>query len=166
MPFHKVWNPVTGTKVTNRDQTSPPPPPETGLATEADGTVILANQNTTPNIPPATPITVTFPGPNEPMVLPNGMISPRWWRFLNELWRRTGGYQDNINKISSIYFFPTSGSLVLSGVAPTINIAEIGAPSTVSVAMTGQATYPFTSSPVRSPDTASVTTTGAAPTVP
>lgn len=165
MPFHREWE--DGGYVINRDRSGPVPPPETGTTVKEDGAVIVANQNVTPSIPPSTPVQVNFPGPNEPMVGANGMITPRWWRFLDELYRRTGGVIDNINKIHTTYLFPTTISVVLSGQSVTIDrttfISRI--PSTASVAMTGQATYPYTSSPVRSPDTVSVAFASDAPTV-
>ena len=164
MPFHREWDRASGSYTINRDRTGPAPPPETGTTAKEDGTVIVANQNVTPSIPPSTPVPVNFPGPNEPIVGANGMITPRWWRFLDELYRRTGGVQDNINKIHTTYLFPTTSSMVLSGQSVTIDrtIFIYEFPSTASVAMTGQATYPYTSSPVRSPDTVSVALTGQA----
>ena len=160
MPFHREWG--TGEYTVNRVRTGAVPPPETGTTAKEDGTVIVANQNITPSIAPSTPVKVNFPGPNEPMVGANGLISPRWWRFLDELYRRTGGVVDNINKVHTSYLFPTTNALVLSGKSNTISrtILIYEFPSTASVAMTGQATFPYTSSPVRSPDTVSATLTG------
>lgn len=139
MPFSRVWDPETGTYVKSTTQTGPPPPPETGTTTQADGTVIVANQNTAPQIPPATPVTVNFPGPNEPVVGANGVISPRWWRFFDQLYRRTGGVVDNINKTPTIYLPAGSpASLVLSGYAPSVSVTDnIRTPSTASLGVTG-----------------------------
>lgn len=139
MPFNREWDPDTGGFERNDDRTGPPPPPETGTTVQDDGAVIVANQNVTPQIAPATPVTVNFPGPNEPIVGQNGLISPRWWRFLDELYRRTGGIVDNINKAPATYL--TAGapdSLLLSGAAPTVSVTDnIRTPSTASLSTTG-----------------------------
>jgi hypothetical protein len=131
MPFHREWR--DGDVIINRNRTGPLPPPETGTTTEASGNVVQSGA------PPPTPVEVTFPGPNEPMVGPNGLITPRWWRFLDELYRRTGGPVDNINKAFGSRLNPGSDALVLSGAAPVVNVAEISIPSTQSVALTGYA---------------------------
>jgi hypothetical protein len=96
MPFHREWE--DGKYIFNRNRTGPLPPPETGTTVQEGGAVIYANQAVTPAVPPSTPVKVNFPGPNEPIVGPNGLITPRWWRFLDELYRRTGGPVDNINR--------------------------------------------------------------------
>lgn len=165
MPFHREWDRGSGTYTINRDRTGPKPAPATGVIAKEDGTVIVANQNITPSVPPSTPVQVNFPGPNEPIVGANGMITPRWWRFLDELYRRTGGVEDNINKVNGTYLFPTTSVVVLSGIAPTVQIDPGAEVSAGSVVIAGQATFPYTSSPVRSPDTVSVAFASDAPTV-
>lgn len=143
MPFQKKWDPVTGTKVSDRTLTGPAvPAPETGTTVQEDGTVIVANQNIQPQVPPATPVHVNFPGPNEPLIQANGLISPRWYRFLDELYRRTGGVVDNINKAPQTFL--TTGapaSLVLSGIAPTVSrtVFIFRLPSTAAASLTGHA---------------------------
>jgi hypothetical protein len=137
MPFHREWE--DGKYIFNRNRTGPLPPPETGRTAQEDGFVVVANQNVQPDVPPATPVEVNFPGPNEPIVGANGLITPRWWRFLDELYRRTGGPVDNINKAPNAWLPPDTVALVLSGAAPVVNVAEISIPSTQSVALTGYA---------------------------
>ena len=142
MPFHREWDPEEEAYVANRSRTGPPPPPQTGRTVQEDGTVIVANQNTQPQVPPATPVQVNFPGPNEPIVGRDGRITPRWWRFLDELYRRTGGVVDNINK-APVTYLPVGApdALVFTGIAPTISrtIFIYEFPTTGSVALTGQA---------------------------
>ncbi len=140
MPFHRRWDSSHGEYFVDRNETGAPPPPETGTTVQGDGVVVVANQTLQPQVPPATPVTVTFPGPNEPLVLKDGRIAPRWWRFLDELYRRTGGVVDNINK-APVTYLPTGApaSLVLSGYAPTVsvttNVKEF--PTTGSLGITG-----------------------------
>lgn len=126
MPFQREWRQVNGgyELVPNRDRTGyPRPVPETGLVVEEDGVIALANQNVRPDIPPATPVQVNLPGPNEPLVLSNGRINPRWWRFFDELYRRTGGPVDNINRAPTTYVGnSTPDALALAGIAPTVKI--------------------------------------------
>lgn len=138
MPFHREWDRGSGTYTINRDRTGPVPPPETGVTQQDEGVVIVANQAVQPDVPPATPVKVNFPGPNEPIVGANGMITPRWWRFLDELYRRTGGVVDNINKAPNVWLPPSSDTLVLSGVAPTVVVSNNAAVSVRSVSITGQ----------------------------
>lgn len=142
MPFNREYDDEIGAYTVNRGRTSQPPPPETGKVVAEDGTIVARTQLTYPSVPPATPVTVTFPGPNEPLVLRDGRISPRWWRFLDELWRRTGGVIDNINRIPTIGLKTGApDDLLLSGYAPTIvvttNVKEF--PSTGSLGLTGYA---------------------------
>lgn len=139
MPFYREWDPATGDTVVNRDRTGPPPPPQTGVTVQDDGVVIVANQNILPDVPPATPVQVNFPGPNEPIVGKDGRITPRWWRFLDELYRRTGGVNDNINQIPTTYLPAGSpDALTLAGVAPTLKIDPGPEMSLGSMAIAGQ----------------------------
>jgi hypothetical protein len=137
MPFHREWE--DGKYIFNRNRTGPLPPPETGTTVQEGGAVIYANQAVTPAVPPSTPVQVNFPGPNEPIVGPNGLITPRWWRFLDELYRRTGGPVDNINRRPEVYLPPDTASMVLSGqsVASSRTIFIYKFPSTASVSLTG-----------------------------
>jgi len=138
MPFHREWDREAGTYTINRDRTGPVAPPETGTTAQAEGFVVIANQETLPDVPPATPVKVNFPGPNEPIVGANGMITPRWWRFLDELYRRTGGPVDNINKAPSVWLPPSIDTLVLSGVAPTVVVSNNAAPGAGSISVAEQ----------------------------
>lgn len=138
MPFQRRWDAEAGEPIVDRTLTGPPPPPETGTTTQEDGTVIVANQNIQPQIPPATPVTVNFPGPNEPVVGLNGLMSPRWWRFFDELYRRTGGVVDNINKAPVVYLtVGAPAELSFTGYAPSVEITHIRDVGTGSVSFTG-----------------------------
>ena len=139
MPFNREWDKSIGDYAINRDRTGPPAPAETGTTVQEDGSVIYANQQTTPSVPPATPVEVNFPGPNEPIVGANGLITPRWWRFLDELYRRTGGPVDNINRVPPTYLPPDTSALVLSGTAPVVKLDIFISPSIDSIAITGYA---------------------------
>lgn len=142
MPFYREWDPTTGAKQRNANQTGAPPSPETGTTQTSSGMIV--GDNSSVSIPPATPITVTPPGPREKLFDANGNMSPRWYRFFMELYRRTGGWRDNINRtdrlvggssttlamsISSAavtlktdyYKSPPKASLAFSSTAPTVS---------------------------------------------
>ena len=138
MPFHREWDREAGEYTINRERTGPLPVPQTGTTVQEGGAVIFANQAVTPAVPPPTPVQVNFPGPNEPIVGPNGLITPRWWRFLDELYRRTGGPVDNINKQPLVYLPPDTDALVLSGKAPTLEISHGPEMSVGSISIAGQ----------------------------
>jgi hypothetical protein len=91
-------------------------------------------------VPPATPIPVTIPGIREPVVNGSGVMTPRWWRFFEELYRRTGAIEDNINNADRVLTGTgTTGSLALAGVAPTAEITHNKTPATASLTLAGAA---------------------------
>jgi len=168
MVFNQEWDPVTGTYVTNRDRTGPPKPVAyTGTTQESDGNVVVANQAVTPSIPPPTPINVTLPGPSEPVMDANGRLNPRWWRFFNELYLRTGGLTDNINRAPQTFLVAgAADALAFVGAAPTIlHPEDIRVPPTASISITGNIAEPALSSPIEAPFVGSLSITGYAPTV-
>jgi hypothetical protein len=167
--FNRRWDEDTGDYVIDRDLTGPPVPVvQTGTTQQEDGTVIVANQNVTPSIAPATPINVTLPGPNETVINANGRLNPRWWRFFNELYQRTGGINDNINRAPVTYLaVGAPDALTLTGAAPTLDqthnnttIMSLG-----SLGITGYIAEPALSSPVEAPLVGSLSLTGIAPTI-
>lgn len=142
MPFNREYDPVSKEYFINRDRTGTPPPPETGTVVDESGSIVAATAAVaiSSGVPPATPVNVTLPGPNEPLVLKDGRISPRWWRFLDELYRRTGGIVDNINKLPATYL--PSGAhdeLVFTGYAPSVQITHIRDVGVASMTLTGEA---------------------------
>jgi hypothetical protein len=147
MPFQREWDDDLEQYVINRDQTGPPKPSSsTGTAaaalTDNDGNIVSAVLAKSPivGIAPATPITVNLPNPSEPIVMANGRINHRWWRFFNELYLRTGGAVDAINTVpTTLLGAGSADSVALSGAAPTVQIdpgAEMGAGS---IALSGAA---------------------------
>ena len=130
MPFQREWDSETEAYVVNRDRTGPPKPNSTtGTAaaalTDNDGNIVSAILAESPvvGIDPPTPIAVNLPGPNEPIVMANGKINHRWWRFFNELYLRTGGEVDAINTVPTTLLGAGSiDALALSGNAPTVKI--------------------------------------------
>jgi hypothetical protein len=83
-------------------------------------------------------------------------MSPRWWRFFEELYRRTGALEDNINGVEIISgSSATTAAMTITGAAPTIiNLTTLG---TGSMAVAGQAVKV---NPI--PDTGSAALTGQA----
>jgi hypothetical protein len=121
MPFQREWDRESKTYIINRDRTGAPKPvPSTGTAQATDGTIIADSVNL--DVPPATPIRVTIPGINETVVDSRGRMSPRWWRFFEELYRRTGAIEDNINSTERLLGGgTTTGSMAFTGAAPVIS---------------------------------------------
>lgn len=142
MPFYRRWDTETRTYVVDRNVTGPPKPnPSTGT-TVADSGNVIARASGTPSVdvPPATPVQVNFPGPNEPMVDARGIITARWWRFFDELYHRTGGVYDNINRVpTTLLGAGSAGSLAITGYAPTVEIDHIRDVGLGSVTITGYA---------------------------
>lgn len=141
MAFQRRWDPDTGDYIVDRDLTGPPvPAPQTGTTQQVDGSIIVANQTITPSVAPATPVQVTLPGPNEPIIDQSGRINPHWWRFFIELYQRTGGINDNINK-APVTYLPTgvADALSITGAAPTISVTtnNTAVMSTGSTTITG-----------------------------
>jgi len=121
MPFNQRFDPELGFKVRDDTLTGPPPPPETGTIVEETGTVVADSETVV--IAPATPVKVTIPGPREPIIDSHGKITPRWWRFLEELYRRTGAIEDNINNTSrTLTGAGTTGSMSLATASPFVQI--------------------------------------------
>lgn len=119
MPFQRVWNEALQTKVTDRTRTGLPSAPETGKRQAASGLIVGDSADVT--IPPSTPIPVAMPGPREPVINAQGILTPRWRRFFEELYRRTGAYEDNVNDANRKLGKGTSGSMAITGYAPTIS---------------------------------------------
>lgn len=136
MPFALKWDPELRTRTPDRTITGPAvAAPETGTTVQSDGTVIVANQTVQPSIPPATPVKVNLPNPNEPIIGRDGRINHHWWRFFNELYLRTGGVVDNINKNPETILgaSSTTAALGLTGLVPTVSrFANPGADALVT----------------------------------
>jgi len=147
MVFNREWDESVRDYVVNRNRTGPPKPasePGTAAAalTDNDGNVVSAVLADSPivGIPPSTPITVNLPSPNEPIVMSNGRVNHRWWRFFNELYLRTGGEVDAINTIPTTLLGAGSiDALALAGVAPTIKVDPGPEMSLGSLSLTGAA---------------------------
>ena len=136
MPFQNVWDPDTGQKAPNRNYTGPPKAPDPGTTQTSSGVIVGSSADV--SIPPATPVEVNPFGPREPVLSKDGSMNPRVYRFLMELWRRTGGYQDNINRGDrDIAGSSTTGSLSLTGYAPTVTVFI--SPTAGSLGITGNA---------------------------
>jgi len=165
MPFQREWDPDVDTYVINRDNTGPPKPTVlTGTIKAEDGAIVA--DSTTVTVPPATPVKVTLPGPNEPVIDSQGRLNPRWWRFFNELYQRTGGITDNINRSpTSLLGAGTADALALAGVAPTLKIDPGPEMSLGTLSLAGSAPETALSSPVEAPLVGTLTLTGAAPTL-
>ena len=158
MPFGRKW--VDGAYVVDRTNTGAPSTAEEGTVVEADGTVVA--DSATVSIPPATPIKVTFPGPNERLIDARGNLSPRWRRFFEELYRRTGGINDNINKANRVLVGGSSAdALTITGSdAPSIGIDEIVPAVVGSMTVSGE-----TPTALTGPTTASISISGETPTI-
>ena len=136
--FNRRYDTDTGDYVIDRTQTGLPTAPSTGTIVSTDGSVVAISADVV--IAPATPVKVNLPGPNEPVVDSRGRMNPRWWRFLNELYRRTGGPIDNINRVpTTLLGTGTAASLTFTGAAPTIAVTTNNQvfPTVGSVAITG-----------------------------
>jgi hypothetical protein len=165
MAFQRRWDEEVQQYVVDRDLTGPPKPAaETGTVVSQDGTIVAHSE--TVAITPATPVNVDLPSPNEPLVMSDGRINHHWWRFFNQLYLRTGGVQDNINRTPTTLLGAGSvDALVLSGKLPTIQHNRVSAPTTGTVTVSGKTAQPALSSPVEAPSVGSITITGAAPTI-
>jgi hypothetical protein len=147
MPFLREWDSEGEIYAVNRDQTGPPKPSSsTGTAaaslTDNDGNIVSAILASSPvvGIDPPTPIEVNLPNPNEPVVMQDGRINHRWWRFFNELYLRTGGAVDAINRVpTTLLGAGSAAALALAGVAPTIKIDHGPEMALGSLSLTGQA---------------------------
>jgi len=158
MPFNRKW--ADGAYVVDRSRTGAPPPPEPGTVVEADGTVVA--DSATIDIPPATPVKVNLPGPGERIIDERGNLTPRWRRFFEELYRRTGGINDNINRATRVLVGAGStDALIITGNAPSIGIDEI-VPAVVGSMVVSGTTPTATLS---GPTTASISISGETPTI-
>ena len=164
MAFQRRWDPELDDYVVDRNLTGPPrPAAETGTVVSQDGTVVA--RSTTVAITPATPVNVDLPSPNEPLVMSDGRINHHWWRFFNQLYLRTGGVQDNINRTPTVLLGAGSeDALAFAGQTPVTRIDEVVVGIVGSLTATGQSEEPALSSPVEAPSVGSITITGAAPT--
>jgi hypothetical protein len=137
VPFQRKWSLEEGDYVIDRTLTGPPQPTVyTGTTVSEDGTVVASSP--TVNITPSTPVNVTLPGPNEPVVDSQGRLNPRWWRFLNELYQRTGGINDNINRTpTTLLGAGATVAIVFTGNAPSAEITHIRQTPSDSISITG-----------------------------
>ena len=121
MVFNRRWELASQSFVIDRTLTGPPVTPETGTAQSQDG--IIVGDNAAATIAPPMPVRVTMPGPREPLMNAEGVMTPRWRRFFEELHRRTGRVRDHVNDTSSNVGDSTTGALVITGYAPTVVVA-------------------------------------------
>jgi hypothetical protein len=122
MPFQRRWSIEEEDYIVDRELTGPPPVPSTGTTQTESGNIVGDASNVA--VAPATPVRVTMPGPREVVLDANGNMTPRWRRFFEELYRRTGAIEDNINNTDrNIGGTTTTAALVLSGAAPTAEIS-------------------------------------------
>jgi hypothetical protein len=135
MPFQREYE--GGIQVINRDRTGPPRPPEPGIAQTSEGTIV--GSVTDPfTINPGTEVKVNLPGPRESFLDARGNVSPKWYRFFNELYRRTGGPKDNVNFVGQFRDIGlTPAGLVLTGAAPIAQITHTRQMSVGSLTLTG-----------------------------
>jgi hypothetical protein len=65
-------------------------------------------------------------------------MAPRWRRFFEELYRRTGALEDNINAAAFGVDADSgfTGAIAITGNAPTIIHNRVAAPSTVTGTIT------------------------------
>ena len=163
MPFQRRYDRDAQAYIVDRNLTGAPKPvPSTGQAQTADGSIVGAAANT--DIPPATPIPVSIPGINEPLTDSRQIMTPRWWRFFEELYRRTGAIEDNINSVELILgSSATTIALSLIGIAPSAEISVTEVPSAGSLALTGAAPSIVVGQTVPA---GSLTLAGTVPTIP
>jgi hypothetical protein len=137
MPFYREWDVDTNDYIINRNRTGPPEPPDTGTTVES-GAVVADSSTVT--VRPNKTIKVTIPGPREPVLNASGIMAPRWRRFFEELYRRTGALEDNVNKLTIDASGESSlpDDLVLAGQIPTLTQDRVAAPSTASITITGE----------------------------
>lgn len=164
MVFNRVWDSETDGYIIDRTNTGVPPPPSTGTTTAEDGAIV--SSSATVKIRPPTPVQVNLPGPSEPVIDSMGRMNPRWYRFLTELYTRTGGPIDNINRVpTTVLGAGTSDALVFTGVAPVAWITPIRLTGVGTLSLTGSIAEPALSSPVEAPQLGSLSVTGYAPEV-
>lgn len=137
MPFHRIYD-NSGELIVDRTLTGVPPPPEPGVAQTDGGAIVGSEADIT--IKPGTFVRVTLPGPRERMIDDNGFISPRWYRFLQELYRRTGGVNDNVNWTGHQRDLGIpSATATFTGAAPSVAITHIRVTSAGSATFSSEA---------------------------
>ena len=137
MPFQRRQ--LNGEKEPDRTQTGHLAPPEPGRAQTEDGAIVGAGASPS-IIKAATEVVVTLPGPREPVFDAKGNMAPRWYRFFSELYRRTGGTQDNVNFVPVFRkLSPTTAALSFVGAAPTAEISVTEAVPSGILALAGAA---------------------------
>ena len=137
MPFNREWDDGIAEYTINRERTGPPTPPSTGTTVASTGAVIADSTEVT--VRPSKVIKVTIPGPRERVINARGEMNQSWRRFFEELYRRTGAIEDNVNGLTDRDLGTgTSGAAVISGNAPTVLHTKLAAPSTGSIAITGE----------------------------
>ena len=135
MPFQRVQ--LNGEKVPDRTITGALRPPEPGITQSEDG-IIVGSLGDPAGIKAGTEVVVTLPGPKEVLFDSRGIMKPRWYRFFSELHRRTGGTQDNVNFVPAFRKLPLEDDmLMITGIAPTVQIVHIRMMSVGSLALTG-----------------------------
>ena len=137
MPFFKR-DIGGGTRVVDRTQTGGYAPPEPGRVQTEDGTIVGSLSENT--IPSGTEVKVNLPGPREPLFDARGNVSPRWYRFFLELYRRTGGPNDNVNFTPALRNLPLSPqALSIAGAAPTVQIVHTKEVPVASLSLSSEA---------------------------
>lgn len=158
MPFFRRQ--LNGGKTPDRTITGQLPPPEPGVAQTEDG-MIVGSTDDPSGIKAGTQVKVGLPGPREPVIDSLGYMSPHWYRFLQELYRRTGATRDNVNFVPGFRKLPLNPfSLALAGIAPSAEIVHIRQMGAGSLSITGSI-----SSTGPEPSVGALNLSGQAPTV-
>lgn len=147
MPFNREYRKPNGEPAgyyVNRDRTGPPVPPQPGVVQTNTGIVVGSDTSqagpTNVVLQPDKEIPVTIPGPREKVIDAQGNMSPRWRRFFEELYRRTGFVDDNVNAAEFTFSgSSTAGAIGLTGYAPSIDIQELSSVFVGSASFTGYA---------------------------
>jgi len=140
MAFKRRWDSDIEDFVIDRTITGPPPPPNAGITQTETGNIVGDASGFV--VPPATPIKVTLPGPRELVLDAKGCMSEHWWRFFEELYRRTGWIEDNVNNASRSIGGTGAldpAPLSLATAAPTVEITHNKSVPSVSMTITGVA---------------------------
>ena len=139
MPFQRRWNPATREYEPDRTLTGPAvPSPDRGRDQTNSGMIVGSNADI--EVTPAKQIPVRMPGPRDRVVNPDGTMNRVWWRFLEELHRRTGALEDNVNWSGlTLGSSGTTVAIVITGAAPSAEITHSKTPSTVTLSVTGNA---------------------------
>ena len=139
MPFYRRQIVGDTEKAPDRTQTGFLAPPEPGIAQSESG-AIVGSQEDPAAIRAGTEVKVSLPGPREPLFDASGMMAPRWYRFFSELYRRTGGTNDNVNFFGQFrQLESTAGSVSLTGAAPSAEIVHSKTPTVGSLGLSSDA---------------------------